>query len=88
MRTLLLIIAVLLTIGYAIELSLNTDKQAQSKFTIKKVMNDAVAAHHGGVLPKRMSREDLDVALRAGADYTKRQVAERLHLDRGISEAR
>ena len=84
---LLLIIAVLLTVGYVIELSLNTDKQAQNKSTIKKVMNDAVAARHGGVLPKRMSREDLDVALRAGADYTKKQVAERLHLDRGISEA-
>ena len=88
MRTLLLIIAVLLTIGYAIELSLNTDKQAPNKFTIKKVMTDAVAARHGGVLPKRMSREDLDVALRAGADYTKKQIAAKLHLDRGISEAR
>jgi hypothetical protein len=84
---LLLIIAVLLTVGYVIELSLNTDKQAQNKFTIKKVMNDAVAARHDGVLPKAMSLEDLDVALRAGANYTKKRAAERLHLDRGTNEA-
>jgi len=88
MRMLLLIIAVLLTVGYVIELSLNTDKQAQNKSTIKKIMNDAVAARHGGALPRTMSMEDLDVALRAGADYTKKQIAAKLHLDRGISEAR
>ena len=87
MRSLLLIIAVLLTVGYVTELSLKTDTQAQNKLTIKKVMTDAVAARHGGVFPKAMSKEDLDVALRAGANYTKKQVAERLHLDRGTSEA-
>jgi len=87
MRMLLLIIAVLLTVGYVIELSLNTDKQAQNKSTIKKIMNDAVAARHGGALPKTMSMEDLDVALRAGANYTKKRAAERLHLDRGTSDA-
>lgn len=44
-----------------------------SKAAIKKAMEAAVAARHGGVLPKTMSDEDLKVAMEAGAKATEQQ---------------
>lgn len=44
-----------------------------TKAAIKKAMEVAVAARHGGVLPKTMSDEDLKVATAAGVRATEQQ---------------
>jgi hypothetical protein len=47
------------------------------KAALIKVMNDAVAARHGGVLPKTMSKEDAEVAAQAAIKWKAKQAAEK-----------
>lgn len=56
----------------------NTDTQAEAdKAALIKVMKDAVAARHGGVLPKTMSEEDTKVAAQAAIKWKAKQAAEK-----------
>ena len=50
----------------------DTDKAA-----LVKVREDAVAARHGGVLPKTMSEEDTKVAIQAASKWKAQQAAEK-----------
>lgn len=52
-------------------------KAAADKAAVTKVMTDAVAARHHGVLPKTMSKEDMEVAARAALDWRTKQNAEK-----------
>jgi hypothetical protein len=57
-----------------------TDNDTQTdadKAALIKVMKDAVAARHGGVLPKTMSEEDTNVAAQAAMRWKAKQAAEK-----------
>jgi hypothetical protein len=59
------------------------DEKAARKAAIFKVMADAVAARHGGVLPlptEPMSEQDMGIALKAAADWTKKQATQKTKL--------
>jgi hypothetical protein len=68
--------------GTAVRPPASSDATAQKsnddpeKAALIKTMNDAVAARHGGVMPKTMSKEDLEIAAQAGARWKKKQAAE------------
>ena len=51
-------------------------RAAAIKAAVVKVMNDAVAAHHGGVLPKALSAEDFDIAAKAALEWKRKQPRE------------
>jgi hypothetical protein len=56
----------------------NNDAQTDAdKAALIKVMKDAVAARHGGVLPKTMSEEDTNVAAQAAMKWKAKQAAEK-----------
>ncbi|MGD0076580.1 MAG: hypothetical protein ABSD31_19955 [Candidatus Binataceae bacterium] len=56
----------------------DTDAQdAADKAALTKVMKDAVAARHGGVLPKTMSEQDANVAAQAAVKWKAKQAAEK-----------
>jgi hypothetical protein len=57
-----------------------TDTDAQTdpdKAALVKVMKDAVAARHGGVTPKTLSKEDIDVSVKAATEWTAKHTAEK-----------
>lgn len=51
------------------------------KAALVKVMKDAVAARHGGVLPKTMSEEDTKVAVQAATKWKAKQTADKTKRD-------
>ena len=56
------------------------DNDAQTdadKAALIKVMKDAVAARHGGVLPKTMSEDDINVSAQAAMKWKAKQAAEK-----------
>jgi hypothetical protein len=60
----------------------NTDTQSEAdKAALIKVMKDAVAARHGGVLPKTMSEDDTNVAAQAAIKWKAKQAAEKTKRD-------
>jgi hypothetical protein len=57
-----------------------TDNDTQTdadKAALIKVMKDAVAARHGGVLPKTMSEDDTNIAAQAAMKWKAKQAAEK-----------
>lgn len=65
----------------AIEPRARAEKKANNKpvkaekAALIKVMNDAVAARHGGVLPKTMTEQDRNVAARAAIKWKAKRAA-------------
>lgn len=56
---------------------MDTNAQTDTeKAALAKVMKDAVAAHHGGVLPKTMSQSDLAVSIKAALKWKSKQATE------------
>jgi hypothetical protein len=57
----------------------DTDTQSEAdKAALVKVMKDAVAARHGGVLPKTMSEEDTNIAAQAAIKWKTKQAADKI----------
>lgn len=56
-------------------------KTEAEKAALMKVMKDAVAARHGGVLPKTMSESDANVAAQAAIKWKQKQAAENAKRD-------
>jgi tetratricopeptide (TPR) repeat protein len=89
MRGLLIFITLMVIVGFAVmrfgtpaKLSdgaaptlAQTGAEAE-KAAIMKVMNDAVAARHHGILPKTMSKEDTEVAAQAAIEWKAKQAAD------------
>jgi len=67
----------------AIELRVKAEKKTSNKRTkaekaaLIKVVNNAVAVRHGGVLPKTMSDEDRKVAAQAAIKWKAKQAADK-----------
>ena len=58
------------SVAQSVPKSQSTTQVDGDKGALTKIMSDAVAAHHGGVLPKTMSEQDINFALHAATKWT------------------
>jgi hypothetical protein len=86
MRQLFGFFAIISVIGVVLYLAAtdkpSADKEATSeadteKAAVKKVMRDAIAARHAGVVPDKMSKEDSEIAAQAALKWKQKQTAEK-----------